>query len=133
MPTAKKIHHGARKTRRIKDTKGRRHRTAAAAVETNPTPANMRRFAAEVAGEIRAVNKSFTPAINAKLKQLTSAPRSDLLGCGTRTALGKTGAIATMMIRVDTASDGSPVCVDAASAKGQSFLLKNFASTENIK
>lgn len=131
MPTAKKTHNTARKTRRVKNSQGRRRR-AAAAVERDPTPANMRRFAAEIAGEIRTTNKSFTPAINAKLKQLTSAPRSDLLGCGARTALGMTGATSSLKIRIGNAKDGSPICVDAAGAQGQAFLMRNFASTQDI-
>jgi hypothetical protein len=131
MPPAKMIHKKSRYTRRIKDIKILRRRTAAA-VEMNPTPDNMRRFAAEIAGEIRATSKSFTPAINDKLRLLTTAPRSHFIGCGLRTALAKTAANSSIMIQIGTASNGDHICVDADSAKGQVFLLKNFASSENI-
>lgn len=123
MSSAKSPNTYTRKTRR---------RTAASAVGMNPTPANMRRFTAEVAREIKSASKSFTPAVNAKLRMMTVAPRYNILGCGVSTALGRTGASTAFKIRVGTTDNGYPICVDADSRQGQELLLKNFASSEAI-
>ena len=132
MPTAKKTHNNARKTRHNKDKKSTRQQIAAI-VKQNPTPTNMRQFTREIANEIRSTNKSFTPIINAKLKLITSKPRSNLLDCGVRTALGKTGAEPSILISIGNTDNGTPKCISADSMDGQALLLRNFASSEKIK
>lgn len=126
MSTAKKLHNNNNNNRKTR-------RRTALAVEMNPTPANMRRFAYEVAREIKSSKKSFTPAVNAKLRLLTLAPRSNILACGVRTALGATGASSSFKISIGTTSNNKPICIDAYSKQGQDVLLNNFASSEIIQ
>ena len=105
---------------------------AAEAVSNNPTSTNMKRFVSKITTNIKRNKKSFSPEINAKLKTLTRAARSNIFGCGASTALKRTKTSGSMRIGVGSRKNNTHKCVDADSKSGQKALLRNFASQKRL-
>ena len=105
---------------------------AAEAVSNNPTSTNMKRFVSKITTNIKRTQKSFSPEINAKLKTMTRAPRSNIFSCGASTALKRTKTSGSMRIGVGSRKNNTHKCVSADSKSGQKALLRNFASQKKI-
>lgn len=105
---------------------------AAQAVTNNPTSINMKRFVSKISSNLIRTQKSFSPEINKKLKTLTAAPRSNIFGCVSSSALKNTKLTGSLRIRVGRRKNNTHKCVSADSKSGQKVLLRNFASTKNI-
>jgi hypothetical protein len=100
------------------------------------TKAQQNAVMAEVRGELIA-QKSYSPAVNARLVTMRPADRTSIFGCGIEDELIQRPAKASrakkgLMVKVGVDSKGEPVCVSWNTKRARQVLLDNLRTEGGI-